>query len=138
MDDVSDLRLATAEERMTEYIAEKTADARAQLATLERATRPEHRRSPVTSRGAGGHRGNRHHSSSFVIVIFKRTTTPNFDAAMDDRDELIDYVCLDLTDGQTIEANETHELLVDLGHLRNEILTWRPRQRYECWECVQD
>ena len=57
---------------------------------------------------------------------------------MDDRDELIDYVCLDLTDGQTIEANETHELLVDLGHLLNEILTWRPRQRYECWECVHD
>ena len=64
MGDVSDLRLATAEERMTEYIAEKTADARAQLAALERAIRPEHRRSPMTSRGACGHRGNRHHSSS--------------------------------------------------------------------------
>ena len=41
--------------------------------------------------------------------------TLNFDIVLDDRDAMIDYLFPDLTKEQTIDANETYELLLALG-----------------------
>ena len=63
--------------------------------------------------------GNQSHSSSSTSSACAPTSDnearPIFDKDLDHRDATIEYLCPDLTKEQTIEANETCELLLTLG-----------------------
>ena len=117
MDDVGDQRLAVAEERITEFIAEQIADChspRTQLSALERATRSKLRSigiPSVPSESNGNHSHSSSSSSSECAPPSDSEARPNFDAVMDGRDHMFDNLCFDLTHEQMIEANEACELL---------------------------
>ena len=61
----------------------------------------------------GNHSHSSSSSSSACAPPSDNEPRPNFDAVMDDRDEIDEELCL--ANVQTIEANETNELLLTLG-----------------------
>ena len=65
----------------------------------------------VPSESNGNHSHSSSSSSSECAPPSDSEARPNFDAVMDDRDEMFDNLCFDLTHEQMIEANEAYELL---------------------------
>ena len=66
---------------------------------------------PSVPSESDGHHSHSSSSSSECAPPSDSAARPNFDAVMDDRDEVFDNFCFDLTHEQLIEANEAYELL---------------------------
>ena len=124
MGDVGDQRLATAVERITEFIAEQFADSDSctHTAASSKAGNPSHAEEEssgissgdipcVPSESDGNHWPSSSRSSTCAPPSGSEAR-PNFGAVLDKRDEMIEYLCLDLANEQTVEANETYELLL--------------------------
>ena len=125
---VRDQRLATAQERITEVIAEQIADSDSRTYTSVSSGAGNLLQAGEESSGIPSSEipcapsdKNRNHwyclssSSSACATPSDSGARPNFDAVLNDRDEMIDYFCLDLTKEQTAEANWTYDLLLTLG-----------------------
>ena len=81
-------------------------------AALERTTRSKLKRG---ASGSGNHSHSSSSSSSACATTSDNEVRPNSDIDLEDRDAMIDYLFPGLTKEQTIEANETYELLLTLG-----------------------
>ena len=122
MGDVGNPRLETVEEHITEFIAEKIAegDLRTQAGSSG-AGNPIQAEEEcigvpcVPSESDGKHPHSSSSSSSACAPTSDIEVRPTSDNDLDDRDAKIDYFCPDLTKEQTIEANETYELLSTFG-----------------------
>ena len=65
----------------------------------------------VPSESNGNHSHSSSSSSSECAPPSDSEARPNFDAVMDDRDDMFDNLCFDLTHEEMIEANEACEVL---------------------------
>ena len=106
MGDVGE-RVASAEERISEFIAEQIAHS---VSRTHTAVSSKLRRSPVVIS-----RVCRAKTAESIRILHRRWSDTELDAVLDDRVGMIDLLVPDQTNEQTIGADEIYELLLTFG-----------------------